>query len=136
MAEANAAPPAGGQDLDPVIHQSTRLKILAALYRNRQASFTGLRNGLRLTDGNLASHAARLEAAGYIRSGRVLAGLSFEVRYRITPSGSDAFRRYLGALQRLIADATAGEAPESLDGPPLSPPHPAAPPAPDPGPPA
>lgn len=93
----------GVPDLDPVIHQPTRLAILALLYRNRQASFTAVQKGLGLTPGNLASHAGKLEAAGYVTSGRVLAGLAFEVRYRITPAGNDAFRAYLEALRALVA---------------------------------
>lgn len=94
-------------ELDPVIHQQTRLRILTALYRNRVASFTRLRNGLGLTDGNLASHAKRLEDAGYIASGRVLAGVSFEVRYRITDDGTRAFRDYVANLGRLIGSTEA-----------------------------
>lgn len=89
-------------DLDPVIHQAVRLRILSVLYRNRQASFTHLRDDLQLTAGNLASHAARLLEAGYVESGRVLAGVSFEVRYRITAKGSEAFKAYVGALQSLL----------------------------------
>lgn len=92
-------------DLDPVVHQPVRLRILAALYRNRQASFTSLRDGLRLTAGNLASHAKALIDAGYVEGGRVLAGVRFEVRYRITPEGNEAFRRYVEALQALVAGA-------------------------------
>lgn len=80
---------------------------MAALYRNRESSFTGLRNGLRLTDGNLASHAQKLEDAGYVESRRALAGLSFEVRYRITPAGSDAFRAYVDALRNVLAELDA-----------------------------
>lgn len=97
-------------NLDPVIHQQTRLQILALLYRNRQASFTDLRDGLGLTPGNLASHAAKLEEAGYVRSGRVLVALNFEVTYRITEEGSEAFRAYLEALQQLVREAGLGEA--------------------------
>jgi len=94
-------------ELDPVIHQPTRLRLMTVLHRNRQASFTDLRDGCGLTPGNLASHAARLEEAGYIRSGRVLVDLSFEVQYRITDQGSEAFKAYLAALQSLI-DAARG----------------------------
>jgi DNA-binding MarR family transcriptional regulator len=92
-------------DLDPVIHQPTRLQILTLLYRNRRASFIDLRDGLRLTPGNLASHAARLEEAGYVQSGRVLVDLSFEVHYRITEQGSAAFRAYLDALRSFLQAA-------------------------------
>jgi DNA-binding MarR family transcriptional regulator len=91
--------------LDPVIHQAVRLRIMAALQRNREATFTGLRDGLGLTDGNLASHAAKLEEAGYLESRRVLAGLGFELRYRITAAGDEAFRRYVDALVGLLGGA-------------------------------
>lgn len=94
--------------LDPVIHQQNRLQILAALYRNRQASFTDLRDGLGLTPGNLQSHVTKLEEAGYVKSGRVLVDLSFEVRYKITPEGAAAFRAYLDALHALLDVADLG----------------------------
>lgn len=93
--------------LDPVIHQATRLRIMAAMHKNREASFTSLRDGLGLTDGNLGSHAERLVEAGYLDGRRVLAGLSFEVRYRITPAGAEAFRTYLAALGAILAEAGA-----------------------------
>jgi DNA-binding MarR family transcriptional regulator len=103
--------------LDAVIHQPTRLQIMALLYRNRQASFTDLRDGLRLTPGNLASHAAKLEEAGYLKSGRILVDLSFEVHYRITDHGAEAFRAYLAGLQELLREAGAAPAiPEPRSG--------------------
>lgn len=101
--------------LDPVIHQATRLRIMAALFRNREASFTQLRDGLALTDGNLGSHASALEKAGYVVSRRVLAGLSFEVRYRITGEGSEAFVAYTRTLRELLDGALAEDEEESGD---------------------
>lgn len=101
--------------LDPTIHQATRLRIMAALFRNRESSFTRLRDGLSLTDGNLGSHAAALEKAGYVESRRALAGLSFEVRYRITPAGSAAFVAYTEALRALLDGALAENEEEAGD---------------------
>lgn len=101
-------------DLDPLLHQPTRLQIMTALFRNRQVSFTDLRDGLGLTPGNLASHAAKLEEAGYLKSGRILVDLSFEVHYRITEQGIVAFRAYLAALQALVRDLSEGPAPAPL----------------------
>jgi DNA-binding MarR family transcriptional regulator len=89
-------------ELDPVIHQPTRLKIMGALYKNRRLNYKSLRDGLQLTDGNLASHAQRLEQSGYVEARRVLVGVSFEVVYRITPHGSEAFRAYLEQLRSLL----------------------------------
>lgn len=78
---------------------------MAALFRNREASFTQLRDGLRLTDGNLGSHAAALEKAGYVHARRALSALGFEVRYRITPEGSRAFVAYTEELRAVLRDA-------------------------------
>lgn len=97
--------------LDPLIHQRTRLAILAALHRNRQASFTDLRDGLELTGGNLKSHVDKLEEAGYVEPFRALVGTDFETRYRITEEGSRAFQAYLDDLERLLQGADV-EAPE------------------------
>lgn len=90
--------------LDPLIHQQTRLRIMACLHRNRQARFPDLRDGLRLTPGNLQSHLTALEEGGYVASARVLVDLSFQVQYRITPEGAAAFRRYLAGLAELLAE--------------------------------
>ena len=91
--------------LDGVIHQQTRLQILAALYRNGRVSFTDLRDGLRLTGGNVATHTARLEEAGYLRSERALTRSGFEVQYVLTARGSDAFESYLAELRAMLEAA-------------------------------
>lgn len=98
-------------ELDPVLHQPQRLRIMAALHRSRQATFTSLRDSLALTPGNLQSHAQRLVDAGYIEAARVLADARFELRYRITPAGSDAFRAYVGALRALLDETNAADPP-------------------------
>ncbi|MHB8587097.1 MAG: transcriptional regulator [Thermoplasmatota archaeon] len=89
--------------LDPVVHQETRLRILACLSRNREMSFSRLCEALSLTPGNLSSHAARLTEAGLIEARHALAGVSFEQRYHLTPKGVEAFRTYLGQLAALLA---------------------------------
>lgn len=89
-------------DLDAVIHQPTRLKVIALLYRNRDAAFTWVRDQLGLTDGNLSSHASRLEEAGYVTQGRVLTPRGFQVRLRITPEGDAAFATYVRRLHTYL----------------------------------
>lgn len=78
--------------------------MLTLLYRNRELAVTTIRDALAMTDGNLASHLSRLEAAGYVKTGRVLAALTFEVHAKITDAGSDAYRRYLAALRSFLDD--------------------------------
>ncbi len=89
--------------LDPIIHQGTRLRIMALLFRNRVASFTWVRDTLGLTDGNLDTHAAKLEEVGYVKRGRALDVGGFEVRMRITPKGDAAFRSYLEGVRAYLA---------------------------------
>ncbi len=90
------------EPLDPVIHQVVRLRVMAVLSRNRSASFVWVRDTLGLTDGNLGSHVARLQAAGYAKSARVLMATGFQVRLRITPQGDAAYRAYLAALRTYL----------------------------------
>ncbi len=101
------------QDLQ-LIHQPARLRIMGLLFRQRDVSFAAARDHLELTDGNLASHIKRLENAGYVQARRVLTRDGFEMRYRITPAGSQAFRRYVAHLREFVeamdrqANATPG----------------------------
>lgn len=71
---------------------------MSYLYRNRQAAFTQLRDELDLTPGNLQSHGEKLAKAGYLEMQRVLAGI-FEVRWRITQKGEQAFEAYVAQMR-------------------------------------
>ncbi|HEX2021234.1 MAG TPA: transcriptional regulator [Candidatus Thermoplasmatota archaeon] len=93
--------------LDPLLSQPTRLQILAYLYRQRLAASKSICADLGLTPGNLASHVARLEEAGYVEPLRALVAVSFEARVRVTPAGDAAFRAHVAALRRLLDDALA-----------------------------
>jgi DNA-binding MarR family transcriptional regulator len=81
-----------------------RLLLMGLLHRHRDVSARAARKALDLTDGNLASHAARLEEAGWLESRRALAPTGFEVRYRITAAGSAAFREHVEDLRRMLED--------------------------------
>lgn len=41
--------------------------------------------------------------AGYVESRAVLAGLSFETRWRMTVAGTSAFRAYVAEIQAMLA---------------------------------
>lgn len=94
--------------LDPIIHQATRLQVLAFLHRNGEASFGELLLVLGLTEGNLGAHADKLQEAGLIETFHALVGLRFEKRYRMTSRGRDAFREYRSALARLLGAEVQG----------------------------
>jgi len=100
--------------LDPVIHQATRLRVMALLQRNRELTFVALRDELGTTDGNLNAHGLALQKAGYVAIRRALDRSGFAVRYRLTSAGASAFEAYarelLGLLQGEAAMASGGQA--------------------------
>jgi DNA-binding MarR family transcriptional regulator len=85
-----------------LLEARARLLLMGLLYRHRDVSARAARKALGLTDGNLASHAGKLEAAGWMESRRALSPTGFEVRYRITPAGSQAFRDHVAELRRML----------------------------------
>jgi len=91
-------------ELDPVIHQATRLRVVALLHRNRVASFVDVQAALGLTSGNLDSHVAKLEEAGYVERWSELTAGGFQVHLRITERGAAAFQSYLAALRQLLGE--------------------------------
>ena len=96
-------------ELDPLIHVPTRLKIvatLAALPGGDTLSFTRLQDMIGLTPGNLMIHLRKLEEAGYLSSQKT--------RVALTGRGRAALRAYTQALRNLLGgleeDARAAEA--------------------------
>lgn len=75
---------------------------MGLLYLHRDVAAREVKTKLDVTDGNLASHVARLEAAGWVTTRKVLSRSGFELRLRITPEGSAAFRGHLAELRRLL----------------------------------
>lgn len=96
-----------------LIHQPVRLRIMGLLYKHRDVAFTRARDSLGLTDGNLASHANRLEEAGLLESRKALTREGFEARYRITQQGDRRFKAYLETLAGFVADHGASREPQT-----------------------
>ena len=93
---------------DEVIHQSLRLRIMAALYAARDLEpldFVKLKALLNATDGNLGSHLTTLENAGYVSFEKQLAGRKPRTRLNITPAGASAFRNHTNYLREIIEAA-------------------------------
>ena len=92
-------------DLDPLIHQPVRLKImsaLASLGRGAQLEFTYLRDLLELTDGNLGAHLRKLEEGGYVRLEKTFVDRKPRTYAAPTPRGREAFVLHVEALEQVI----------------------------------
>jgi DNA-binding MarR family transcriptional regulator len=94
---------AGGPD--EVIHQSMRLKIMAALKAVPEAEpieFTRLKTLLKATDGNLGAHLTVLETAGYIEIAKDFVGKKPRTRITMTRPGRRAFERHVAYLRDIL----------------------------------
>ena len=90
------------QRLDRVIHDRTRLAILAALAASETLSFTDVKAITGTTDGNLSVHARKLEDAGYVLCEKTFAGRTPRTEYRLSAAGRRAFEKYLDHMAALI----------------------------------
>jgi DNA-binding transcriptional ArsR family regulator len=90
------------QRLDRVIHDRTRLAILAALAATEALAFTDLKAVTGTTDGNLSVHARKLEDAGYVLCEKTFSGRMPRTEYRLSAVGRRAFEKYLDHMDALI----------------------------------
>lgn len=96
---------AGGEEspgLDPLIHGRIRLGIVSALAAQERIGFGDLRDLLQTTDGNLSTHASKLEEAGYLAVEKSFRGKVPHTDYRLTRAGREALDRYLAHLEGII----------------------------------
>lgn len=89
-------------ELDRLIHERVRLGIVSSLAVNGSLTFTDLRDLLGITDGNLKSHASKLEDAGYIECTKSYEGRTQKTEYTLTRTGRRELEAYLGHMEAII----------------------------------
>ena len=93
------------EELDPLIHVPTRLKIvatLAALPEGDALSFTRMQDMIGLTPGNLIIHLRKLEEAGYLSSEKTGNGSASRTTVALTSHGRKALDASTKALRELL----------------------------------
>ena len=88
--------------VDRVLHEPARLLLTALLYPVEDADFLFLLRESGLTKGNLASHLARLEEAGYLVVRKGYQGRIPHTDYRLSAAGRAAFRSYREQMRRTL----------------------------------
>jgi DNA-binding MarR family transcriptional regulator len=88
--------------LNKAFDHRVRLGVMAVLMANDGVSFTDLKEALDLTDGNLASHVAALEKAGYVEVSKQFVGKKPNTTYTASKDGKQAFQDHLAALEKLL----------------------------------
>ncbi len=89
-------------ELDRVIHEPGRLLIVALLAGVKEADFLYLQKQSGLTKGNLSSHIAKLEEAGYLEVEKKFKGKVPLTILRLTRTGRGAFTLYKQSMGKLL----------------------------------
>jgi DNA-binding MarR family transcriptional regulator len=91
-------------EIDKIIHEPARLRIMMILAGVEQADFNFLLTTLSLTRGNLSRHVEKLESAAYLKVKKSFNGKIPNTSYQLTQKGSKALAQYwenLDAVRRL-----------------------------------
>ena len=91
--------------IDAVIHAPARLQIVMQLFVVDAADATFLLNRTGLTWGNLSTHIAKLEEAGYVAVEKSFRGKKPRTMIQLTTKGRTAFQTYRSTMQAALADS-------------------------------
>jgi DNA-binding MarR family transcriptional regulator len=92
-------------ELNEIIHQPVRLRIMAALAvlePGSEVDFGYLRNLLEVTDGNLGAHLRKLEEAGFIDINKTFVERKPRTYVTITDQGRRVFQDHVAALEEIL----------------------------------
>jgi len=87
---------------DSLVANPGRLTILAALAVQETQEFVVLRKSTQLTDGNLASHARRLQAGGLISIDKRIDSGKPVTRFQLTANGRNALQEHARQLMAVL----------------------------------
>lgn len=89
-------------NINKAFESRVRLGIMSLLMVNEDISFNNLKEYLKVTDGNLASHLKALEKENMIEVKKQFIGRKPNTKYLSTEYGRKAFNDHLKALESLI----------------------------------
>jgi len=89
-------------DIDPIIHSPTRLKVMTYLYLVENMDYVYLKRLTDLSWGNLSRHLTKLEEAGYLATEKSFENKKPKTLIWLTDEGRDAFQKYKDNLQQIF----------------------------------
>jgi DNA-binding MarR family transcriptional regulator len=89
-------------DIDKLIHEPARLKILAQLYVVESVDFLFLMNQTGLTQGNVSGHLLKLEDAEYVAIEKGFVGKRPQTMISLTSKGRRAFKKYIKSMRQVF----------------------------------
>lgn len=88
--------------VDRILHEPSRLVIVAILFAVESADFLFLQRETDLTKGNLSAHLTKLEGAGYVEIEKTYRGRVPLTILRLTAAGRAAFADYRERMRRVV----------------------------------
>ncbi|MGH7145032.1 MAG: transcriptional regulator [Planctomycetota bacterium] len=88
--------------LDPVIHEASRLRLMAILSECEVADFNFLLGLTGFSRGNLCVHMSKLVQAGYVAEKKEFIGKKPHTEYNLTAGGMKAYDQYQRDWQKWI----------------------------------
>jgi DNA-binding transcriptional ArsR family regulator len=98
-----------GARFDELIHQSTRLSIMALLASADWIEFAFIRDQLDLSDSALSKQLSTLDEAGYVTLEQIVGQGRRRLRARLTAGGRAAFHGHVVALRDIVGGAALSE---------------------------
>ncbi|MHA1911574.1 MAG: transcriptional regulator [Candidatus Kariarchaeaceae archaeon] len=92
----------GKIELDSLIHQPARLKILTLLYAVDEGDVVFLKRKTGLTWGNISSHVYKLEVGKVITVKKEIVNKKMRTTLKMTEEGRKAFDKYRKELKKVI----------------------------------
>lgn len=90
------------KDVDRLIHEPSRLMIMAQLYVVQSADFLFLQNQTKMTPGNLSAHLSKLENAGYVEVTKEFLDRKPHTALALTKKGRAAFKDYRRKVKQFV----------------------------------
>jgi DNA-binding MarR family transcriptional regulator len=89
-------------EIDKLIHEPARLKILAQLYVVESADFIFIMRQTGLTQGNVSGHLNKLEDAKYVEIKKGYVGKRPQTMISLTKKGREAFKKYVQSMRQVF----------------------------------
>ena len=90
------------EDIDRIIHEPARLRIVALLYVLKSADYTFVMQQTGMTCGNLSAHLNKLEKAGYVEIIKEFVNRKPHSMLRLTSAGRAAWQAYRQQMKDLL----------------------------------
>ena len=89
-------------EIDRLIHEPSRLLIMAQLYVVECVDFIFLMRQTEMTQGNLSTHLNKLETGGYITVTKKFVGKKPRTLLALSKEGKESFKQYVSQMKKLF----------------------------------